>query len=139
MSIGQWLADNLIPWALAGVAFVGSYSHLVALGQTHGVHGALAHTTAGCVDAIVAMASRGATARQAPRSVCLASSWWLSSSREGAPGTTRTCPHRGTTPTPRAPETRGLDARTSLRGLDRLGRTIANIFQRHFKRQSERR
>ena len=58
MSIGQWLADNLIPWALAGVAFVGSYSHLVALGQTHGVHGALAHTTAGCVDAIVAMASR---------------------------------------------------------------------------------
>ncbi len=58
MSIGQWLADNLIPWALAGVAFVGSYSHLVALGQTHGVHGALAYTTAGCVDAIVAMASR---------------------------------------------------------------------------------
>ena len=46
------------PWALAGTAFVGSYSHLVALGQTHGVHGALAYTTAGCVDAIVAMAAR---------------------------------------------------------------------------------
>jgi hypothetical protein len=58
MSMDQWLADNLIPWALAGVAFVGSYSHLVALGQTHGVHGALAYTTAGCVDAIVAMAAR---------------------------------------------------------------------------------
>ena len=27
----------------------------------------------------------------------------------------------------------------SLHGLDRPGRTIANIFQRHFKRQSERR
>src|SRR5689334_8593884 len=58
MSVGSWLADNLIPWALAGTAFAGSFSHLVALGQTHGVHGALAYTTAGCVDAIVAMAAR---------------------------------------------------------------------------------
>ena len=47
MSIGRWLADNLIPWALAGVAFLGSYSHLVALGQTHGVHGALAYERRG--------------------------------------------------------------------------------------------
>jgi hypothetical protein len=58
MGVGNWLADNCIPWALAGIAFIGSYSHLVALGQTHGVHGALAYTTAGCVDAIVAMAAR---------------------------------------------------------------------------------
>jgi len=58
MSMGNWLADNLIPWALAGTAFLGSYSHLVALGQTHGVHGALPYTTAACVDAIVAMAAR---------------------------------------------------------------------------------
>jgi hypothetical protein len=54
----ELVADNLIPWALAGIAFLGSYSHLVALGQTHGVHGTLACTTAGCVDAIVAMAGR---------------------------------------------------------------------------------
>ena len=58
MSMGNWLADNLIPWTLAGIAFCGSFSHLVALSQTHGVHGALAYTTAGCVDAIVAMAAR---------------------------------------------------------------------------------
>jgi Protein of unknown function (DUF2637) len=58
MGVGRWVGDNLIPWALAGIAFVGSFSHLVALGQTHGVHGALAYTTAGCVDAIVAMAAR---------------------------------------------------------------------------------
>ncbi len=58
MSVGEWLADNLIPWALATLAFAASYSHLVALAQTHGVRGALAYCTAGCVDAIVAMAAR---------------------------------------------------------------------------------
>ena len=58
MSIGSWLADNLIPWALAVTAFFGSYSHLVALGESHGLHGAIPYTTAACVDAIVAMAAR---------------------------------------------------------------------------------
>ena len=58
MHIGRWLGDSLIPWTLAAVAFVGSYSHLVALGEAHGVRGPLAYTTAGCVDAIVAMAAR---------------------------------------------------------------------------------
>ena len=58
MRVRSWVADNVIPWALAGIAFAGSFSHFVALGQTHGVHGALAYTTAGCVDAIVAMATR---------------------------------------------------------------------------------
>jgi MFS family permease len=58
MSMRRWIADDGLAWGLAGVAFAGSYSHLVALGQAHGVGGALAYTTAGCVDAIVAMAAR---------------------------------------------------------------------------------
>jgi hypothetical protein len=57
-AVRRWVADDGLAWGLAAVAFCGSYSHLVALGQAHGVRGALAYTTAGCVDAIVAMAAR---------------------------------------------------------------------------------
>jgi hypothetical protein len=57
-ALRRWLADDGLAWGLAAVAFAGSYSHLVALGQAHGVRGTLAYTTAGCVDAIVAMAAR---------------------------------------------------------------------------------
>lgn len=58
IKLRRWLADDALAWVLAGVAFAGSYGHLVALAAAHGVHGWMAFTTAGCVDVTVAMAAR---------------------------------------------------------------------------------
>lgn len=54
----RWLDESALPWGLAGLAFGGSYFHLVDLVNHYGLHGGLAYVTAAVPDALVAMAAR---------------------------------------------------------------------------------